>query len=56
VMIAAAGLLVGQDPRKMIETAIALGVAAMPEGLPIVGHHRPGARHALDGPAQCAHQ
>lgn len=36
VMIAAAGLLVGQDPRVMIETAIALGVAAIPEGLPIV--------------------
>lgn len=34
--IAAIGLLAGQDPEKMIETAIALGVAAIPEGLPIV--------------------
>jgi P-type Ca2+ transporter type 2C len=36
IMIAAAGLIVGQEPRVMIETAIALGVAAIPEGLPIV--------------------
>lgn len=36
VMIAAVGLLVGQEPQIMIETAIALGVAAIPEGLPIV--------------------
>ncbi|MFW5906637.1 MAG: cation-translocating P-type ATPase, partial [Desulfobia sp.] len=36
VVIAAAGLLAGQEPAKMIETAIALGVAAIPEGLPIV--------------------
>lgn len=35
-VIAAAGLLTGQDPRMIIETAIALGVAAIPEGLPIV--------------------
>jgi P-type Ca2+ transporter type 2C len=34
--IAAAGLAAGQDTFKMIETAIALGVAAIPEGLPIV--------------------
>jgi len=33
--IAGAGLLAGRDPRTMIETAIALGVAAIPEGLPI---------------------
>lgn len=36
VLIAVTGLIVGQDPRIMIETAIALGVAAIPEGLPIV--------------------
>ncbi len=36
VLIAIAGLIVGQDTRVMIETAIALGVAAIPEGLPIV--------------------
>ena len=36
VLIAIAGLIVGQDTRIMIETAIALGVAAIPEGLPIV--------------------
>ncbi len=36
VAIAAAGLAAGQDTLKMIETAIALGVAAIPEGLPIV--------------------
>lgn len=35
-LIAGGGLLVGQETRKMIETAIALGVAAIPEGLPIV--------------------
>jgi len=36
VLIAIAGLIAGQDTRIMIETAIALGVAAIPEGLPIV--------------------
>lgn len=36
VVIALAGLLVGQETRIMIETAIALGVAAIPEGLPVV--------------------
>lgn len=36
VLIAVTGLIVGQDTRIMIETAIALGVAAIPEGLPIV--------------------
>ncbi|MDZ7718913.1 MAG: cation-transporting P-type ATPase [Balneolaceae bacterium] len=36
VLIAVVGLIVGQDTRIMIETAIALGVAAIPEGLPIV--------------------
>ena len=34
--VATLGLLVGQDPARMIETALALGVAAIPEGLPIV--------------------
>jgi len=36
ILIAITGLIVGQDTRIMIETAIALGVAAIPEGLPIV--------------------
>ncbi len=36
LFIAVIGLLAGQDPARMIETAIALGVAAIPEGLPIV--------------------
>ena len=36
VIIAIAGLLAGKEPRIIIETAIALGVAAIPEGLPIV--------------------
>ena len=36
LIIAVVGLLAGQDPARMIETAIALGVAAIPEGLPIV--------------------
>jgi Ca2+-transporting ATPase len=35
-VIAFAGLLAGQETTRMIETAIALGVAAIPEGLPIV--------------------
>jgi len=35
-VIAAAGLYAGQEMLLMIETAIALGVAAIPEGLPIV--------------------
>jgi len=36
VVVAGLGLLAGKDPARMIETAIALGVAAIPEGLPIV--------------------
>ncbi len=36
VVVAAAGLATGRDALLMIETAIALGVAAIPEGLPIV--------------------
>jgi len=36
VVIAGLGLLSGQPTLLMIETAIALGVAAIPEGLPIV--------------------
>lgn len=36
VIIGTAGLLAGREPTLMIETAIALGVAAIPEGLPIV--------------------
>ncbi|MEJ2097022.1 MAG: cation-transporting P-type ATPase, partial [Deltaproteobacteria bacterium] len=35
-VIALAGLSAGQETIRMIETAIALGVAAIPEGLPIV--------------------
>lgn len=36
VLIAVSGWAVGRDTLEMIETAIALGVAAIPEGLPIV--------------------
>ncbi|MCF8106126.1 MAG: cation-transporting P-type ATPase [Desulfohalobiaceae bacterium] len=36
VVIAVIGLLAGQEAARMIETAIALAVAAIPEGLPIV--------------------
>jgi len=53
-VIAGVGLLAGQDARRMIETAIALGVAAIPEGLPIVatialarGMHLMARRNAL---------
>jgi Ca2+-transporting ATPase len=35
-IVAASGLLAGRDPRTIIETAVILGVAAVPEGLPIV--------------------
>ncbi len=34
--VAGLGLLAGQDPTRMIETALALAVAAIPEALPIV--------------------
>ncbi len=36
ILVAISGLLVGRDTMLMIETSIALGVAAIPEGLPIV--------------------
>ncbi len=36
VVVALSGLAAGRDPLLMVETAIALGVAAIPEGLPIV--------------------
>ncbi|MEX2403029.1 MAG: cation-transporting P-type ATPase [Balneolales bacterium] len=36
IVVAGMGLLAGQPTLLMIETAIALGVAAIPEGLPIV--------------------
>ncbi len=36
VAVAGSGLLAGRDPVPMIETSLALGVAAIPEGLPIV--------------------
>jgi len=35
-VVAGAGLLAGRETKLMIETAIALGIAAVPEGLPIV--------------------
>ncbi len=35
-IVGIAGLYAGQEPVLMIETAIALGIAAIPEGLPIV--------------------
>lgn len=36
VIVAGVGLLAGQETTLMIETALALGVAAIPEGLPVV--------------------
>ncbi|MFW6170459.1 MAG: cation-translocating P-type ATPase [Planctomycetota bacterium] len=36
LLVAGTGLLAGRDTLLMIETAIALGIAAVPEGLPIV--------------------
>lgn len=36
VVVAVAGILVGQPVQRMVETAIALAVAAVPEGLPLV--------------------
>ena len=35
-VVAAAGLIAGQDLLVMLETAIALAIAAVPEGLPVV--------------------
>lgn len=53
-IIAVLGVLAGRDLRQMIETAIALGVAAIPEGLPIVatialarGMHKMARRNAV---------
>ncbi len=36
VIVALAGLLTGRDPELIVKTSIALAVAAIPEGLPIV--------------------
>ena len=36
IIVAAAGILSGKEPLLMVEAAIALAVAAIPEGLPIV--------------------
>jgi Ca2+-transporting ATPase len=54
VLVAGAGVAVGQPVRTMVETAIALAVAAVPEGLPVVatlalarGVQRMARRHAL---------
>ncbi|TFG51150.1 MAG: cation-transporting P-type ATPase, partial [Gemmatimonadales bacterium] len=53
-LIAVGGILRGLDPFLITETAIALAVAAVPEGLPIIatialarGMHRMAKRHAL---------
>ena len=54
VLVAGVGLLAGHPLVTMLETAIALAVAAVPEGLPVVatvalarGMHRMAARNAL---------
>ncbi|MFI9651281.1 cation-transporting P-type ATPase [Guyparkeria sp. GHLCS8-2] len=36
VLVAGAGMLAGTDLRLMVETAIAMAIAAVPEGLPVV--------------------
>jgi len=53
-VVAVTGILQGHDPFLIIETAIALAVAAVPEGLPIIatialarGMHRMARRNAL---------
>ncbi len=54
VLVAAMGLIAGRPLMAMLETAIALAVAAVPEGLPVVatvalarGMHRMAARNAV---------
>jgi Ca2+-transporting ATPase len=54
VAVAVTGIMQGHDPFLIIETAIALAVAAVPEGLPIIatialarGMHRMARRNAL---------
>ncbi|MCF7989617.1 MAG: HAD-IC family P-type ATPase, partial [Thiohalocapsa sp.] len=53
-VVAAAGLIAGKDLLVMLETAIALAIAAVPEGLPVVatlalakGMHRMAKRNAV---------
>ena len=53
VLIAGVGLATGKDIYKMVEAAIALAVAAIPEGLPIVATLALARRHVAHGQAKC---
>jgi len=47
-----AGILRGQDVAVMVQTGVALAVAAVPEGLPVVATLAFGARYVADEPTQ----
>ncbi len=54
-MVFALELLRGGRLMDMFLTSVSLAVAAIPEGLPGRGHHRPGPGRPADGPAPRPH-